>query len=697
MILRQIRSFVSQVRQLYAPGAVFTLVIDNMCAALINDIPLEHTKSYAQKLRSLIRETDMDGLVSLLVESEQFTEADFARMRLAAAPPSTADVSTKQHENVERFLGRRCDRTEAAERTRMYSEVTTASEKLLNTLIDSVHMTQRASATTICFRPFPGGDSRIQAGEVVPARRRREEGAPDPAHEPQHPRVFLASRHAVRVPAALDSARHVRAPFHRLRTVPPRAAHKGSAPTPGRTSLPAPDAIALWERLPAATSGAELSRHGLFRHDGADPDGAAARADLQELHYRFRWPAPGPHGEYDNFFFGIWHPSAHLSVQLERAAPVRYASVAGRNWMMAGAVSAVHAGTASLVHAPADDGGGVAFRGYVLGVNLHSCSEGERILRYWQREPLAEHNGVYSAAVISPRGETLVLSADLFGMSAIYYARLGEVVIFSTSPRHLVTAGAEPDRLAWRCLLETGFIAGDRSLTSGVERLPAGKALRASRAGIELVTQFDFERMPAGTRTLDTGGIREVERLFQTVMDRCLAVQDGELVLPLSSGHDSRRMLAALVDRRAGFDAVTCRVFHAGRDLDATYAAQMARDFGFPHRVVEPPQPAQYADYDVARRLLVDGETFSHAWAIALNDALPKRPCTLLDGLAGDILGNPGFRIPTLYRSPAEDTETMIDASVKDAFRRVLRPRAGRAQTDVRRCCATISARCRSA
>jgi hypothetical protein len=49
----------------------------------------------------------------------------------------------------------------------MYSEVTTASEKLLNTLIDSVHMTQRASATTICFRPFPGGDSRIQAGEVV--------------------------------------------------------------------------------------------------------------------------------------------------------------------------------------------------------------------------------------------------------------------------------------------------------------------------------------------------------------------------------------------------------------------------------------------------------------------------------------------------------------------------------------------------
>ena len=158
---------------------------------------------------------------------------------------------------------------------------------------------------------------------------------------------------------------------------------------------------------------------------------------MQELHYRFRWPAPGPHGEYDNFFFGIWHPSARLSVTFG-SAPVRYASVAGRNWMMAGAVSALHPGGASLVHAPVDDGGGVAFRGYVLGSNLHSCSASERILRYWQRDALAEHNGVYSAAVISPNGETLVLSADLFGMSPVYWARIGDAIIWSTNALSLI-------------------------------------------------------------------------------------------------------------------------------------------------------------------------------------------------------------------------------------------------------------------
>lgn len=167
MILRQIRSFVARVGRLHGPGARFTLIIDNMCAALINDISVERTAGYCEKLRALICETGMSDLVDLLVESEHLTDADFAGVRDAHAVPPARNLSAKQHENVERFLGRRCDGAEAAERTRLYAEVTTASEALLRSRIDGVRMTQRASATTICFRPFPGGASRIQAGEVA--------------------------------------------------------------------------------------------------------------------------------------------------------------------------------------------------------------------------------------------------------------------------------------------------------------------------------------------------------------------------------------------------------------------------------------------------------------------------------------------------------------------------------------------------
>jgi hypothetical protein len=167
LILRQIRSFQSKIAQFYAPGATFTLVVDNMCAALINDIALEKTTEYCRKLRALIAETDMSASVDLLVESEHFSVFDFKRERGCAAAPADGALDPKQHANVERFIGRRCDGAEAAERTRLYTEVTGASERLLKPLIQGVHMTQRASATTLCFRPFPGGDSRIQAGEVA--------------------------------------------------------------------------------------------------------------------------------------------------------------------------------------------------------------------------------------------------------------------------------------------------------------------------------------------------------------------------------------------------------------------------------------------------------------------------------------------------------------------------------------------------
>jgi len=138
LVLFQIRTFVSKVRQLYQPGATFTLVVDNLCAAMVNNLQVPGTIEYCTKLRELIVDTGLSGVVELLVESEQFTLANFAGARAAGA----------------------------ADRARFQAEVAKISERLLSSRIDGIHVTQRASPTTICFRPFPGGDSRIQGGEV---------------------------------------------------------------------------------------------------------------------------------------------------------------------------------------------------------------------------------------------------------------------------------------------------------------------------------------------------------------------------------------------------------------------------------------------------------------------------------------------------------------------------------------------------
>lgn len=185
LVLRQVTDFASAVTPVYGGGVKFSLVIDNMCALLVNDIPLAKTRRYCAALRELIRSLGVERLVDVLVESEHISVADFERERSRSDDAQNADaVTSKQYENVWRFLGRSCNEGEALERLRRYREVIDASERLLTPLIHGVHLTQRATATTLCFRPFRGGDSRIQCGLVVLTRN---------SHGKLHPRLLTTS------------------------------------------------------------------------------------------------------------------------------------------------------------------------------------------------------------------------------------------------------------------------------------------------------------------------------------------------------------------------------------------------------------------------------------------------------------------------------------------------------------------------
>lgn len=171
LLLHQVASFCDRVVALYPPGARFWLVIDNLCALWTNDIAVEETTDYCTQLRGLIHTLGLEHRIELLVESEQFELAEYEPLFSEleelplASTPSEDDV-----ENVERFLGRRCNAAEAAERIDRYRRATIVTEKLLAQVVRGVRMTQRASATTLGFRPFPGGDVRTQCGEVAISR-----------------------------------------------------------------------------------------------------------------------------------------------------------------------------------------------------------------------------------------------------------------------------------------------------------------------------------------------------------------------------------------------------------------------------------------------------------------------------------------------------------------------------------------------
>lgn len=170
MLLRQIARFRSAIAPIYAPGAVFTLVVDNLCGLATNDIRVDRTSAYVSGLRALISTLGQAATVDLLVESET-TDWPTYRSMLDCAPvtddTNPATLSSDDIENVGRFLGHPVSPVEAARRIDRYQRATWVTEELLKEQICGVRLTQRHTANTLCFRSFPGGAQRMQVGELA--------------------------------------------------------------------------------------------------------------------------------------------------------------------------------------------------------------------------------------------------------------------------------------------------------------------------------------------------------------------------------------------------------------------------------------------------------------------------------------------------------------------------------------------------
>lgn len=171
LILGQVNGLCRRLAELYKPGGRFFLVIDNLCALRTNDIPLDLTEGYARQLRRLIEELRMSSCVDMIVESEVFDIGEYDRLLAdVEGEPPVPEPSPEAVDNVARFLGRPCTALEAAERIERYRRTSFVTGLLLDRLVQGVHMTQRATGATLGFRPFPGGDQRTQAGELVISR-----------------------------------------------------------------------------------------------------------------------------------------------------------------------------------------------------------------------------------------------------------------------------------------------------------------------------------------------------------------------------------------------------------------------------------------------------------------------------------------------------------------------------------------------
>jgi hypothetical protein len=280
-----------------------------------------------------------------------------------------------------------------------------------------------------------------------------------------------------------------------------------------------------------------------------------------------------------------------------------------------------------------------------------------RVIRYWDDEVERRHNGVFAAALVHEQDPALELVSDAFGIAPLYWRQEADgLVLYSTNSRLLRTRGDEVDGLSARSLFARGSLVGDLSLLRAVRRVPPGSVLRFTAAGVEERSWFDYSGLPPGDEPITEDRLPIAEETFQQAIERCLALlPGGPIDLPLSSGDDSRRILAALHSRGTPLHAVTARVFHkGGRDLDARFATEMATALKFDHRVIELPDDRSYAQDDAAARVLTNAEISEHTWFLSIARTLAGRRSVVFDGLAGDIVGNTGYGLRELHLMPEE-------------------------------------------
>ena len=342
------------------------------------------------------------------------------------------------------------------------------------------------------------------------------------------------------------------------------------------------------------------------------------------------------------FYFGCWsaedfdfgHTNVPANIQLER----------GKNWLVLrnGADR-----TKGLIFPKKyeNDPDLVVFRGYLADETLHSYSDPQGIKEYWSGELMKQHNGMFSAITITEGGEKLNIITDLFGIGPIYTRKIDNLIFFSTAPGLLSCEDDEPDMEAWYMRLIIGSVPDDKSLSKSIALNESASVTTYTSNGQTINKWYDINLFPIGGKLVNEETLEQSEKYFSEAVKKCLNLKNGNIILPLSGGYDSRRIFAHLEKNKANFETITVQMpTKTGADVDAIIASRIAKDHDVKNTILKyPPEPQWYTN-TIRRVLALDGLCDSHTWAPPLFEEIGYQNCCIYDGIAGDTFVGDGWR-----------------------------------------------------
>ena len=336
-------------------------------------------------------------------------------------------------------------------------------------------------------------------------------------------------------------------------------------------------------------------------------------------------------------YFGCWSPEEHdFNVSGKQAC---YQVEKGKNWL------ALRNGADQidgLLFPKTTDADPelIIFRGYLSESALHSYSNPKRVKEYWSDDLQKRHNGIFSAVRISQGGSELNIITDIFCLGAIYIRRIGDVVFFSSTPALLSIETDIPNKSSWFMRLMNGFIPGRETLIEEIELAPEASITTYTTHGQKSRKWFDYSNLPEGGEPVKDESFILSEQFFSSAMKRCQNVHFGDIILPLSSGYDSRRIFAHLEENKTLFQTCTVQtLLESGEDVEADCATQITHDFNIRHKLLKYPSPHQWHEDDIQRIFSMDGQCHDHTWSVPLFTHYHKTACCIYDGIGGDVFG----------------------------------------------------------
>lgn len=226
-----------------------------------------------------------------------------------------------------------------------------------------------------------------------------------------------------------------------------------------------------------------------------------------------------------------------------------------------------------------------------LGYQFQSKTDTEVALcawAEWGEKSLDRFNGMFAFVIWDKQECELTLVRDRYGIKPLYYACLGEKLLFGSEIKAILENTAYKTEMDKEALLEYFTfqnIFSDRTLFKGIRILPAGCLTRVSlgdRSEPVVRRYWDFDFREPDSASDEREYIEELDRLFSQAVNRQL-VSDVELGSYLSGGMDSGSITAI-----AAKQLPYIKTFCVGFDLNSASGIEL----GYDER-----EPAEYMSY----------------------------------------------------------------------------------------------------